>query len=74
MIYPIGKSFSFASLTARQIGNPRLTNLKTCACALINFAYKSVKHLNFLGSGAVRIFDGFVYDYFFDERIEHFSG
>ena len=54
--------------------NPRLTNSKTRVCVLINFTYESVKYLYFLRSGAVGIFDGFVYDYFLDERIEHFSG
>ena len=54
-------------------GKPRLTNLKTRVGVLINFAYESVKYFNFLGSGAVRIFNGFVYDYFLDERIEHFG-
>ena len=52
----------------------RLTNLKTCVCVLINFTYKSVKYFNFLGYGAVRVFDGFVYDYFLDERIKHLGG
>ena len=56
------------------MATPRLTNLKTCVCVLINFTYKSVKYFNFLGSGAVRIFDGFVYDYFFDESVKHLSG
>lgn len=37
--------------------NPRLTNLKTCVCALINFTYESVKYFNFLGSCTIGIFD-----------------
>ena len=53
---------------------PRLTNLKTCVCVLINFTYESVKYFNFLSSCAVRIFDGFVYDYFLDESVKHLSG
>ena len=53
---------------------PRLTNLKTCVCVLINFTYESVKYFNFLRSGAVGIFDGFVYDYFLDESVKHLSG
>ena len=56
------------------MGKPRLTNLKTLVCVLINFTYESVKYFNLLGSGAVRIFDSFVYDYFFDESVKHLSG
>ena len=43
---------------------PRLTNLKTRACVLINFSYKSVNYLYFLGSCTIGIFCCFVYDYF----------
>ena len=56
------------------MGNPRITNLKTLICVLINFAYESVKYFNFLGSGAVRIFCRFVYYNLLDERIERFEG
>ena len=58
----------------RKKGVTRLTNLKTCVCVLINFAYESVKYFNFLGSGAVGIFDDFVNNNLFDERVEHFGG
>ncbi len=50
---------------------PRLTNLKTCVCALINFAYESVKYLYFLSSGAVMIFNYFMHDYLFNQRVKH---
>ena len=53
---------------------PRLTNLKTCVCVLINFAYESVKYFDFLGSCTVGIFYSFVYDYFFDESVKHLGG
>ena len=52
---------------------PRLTNLKTHVCVLINFAYELVKYFNFLGSDAVRIFYSFVYDNLFNQRVEHFG-
>ena len=45
-----------------------------CVWILINFTHESVKHFYFLGSVAVGIFDCFVYDYFLDERVEHFGG
>ncbi len=55
------------------LGLSRLTNLKTRACILINFTYESVKYFNFLGSGAVGIFDCLMNNNFFNESIEHFS-
>ena len=63
----------FASLIARWRGEPCLTNLKTCVCVSINFTYESIKHFNFLNPGAVGIFNGFVYDNLFNQRIEHFG-
>ncbi len=52
---------------------PHLTNLKTCVCVLINFTYKSVKYLYFLGSGAIGIFDCLMNNNFFNQCIEHFG-
>ena len=52
---------------------PRLTNLKTRVCVLINFTYESVKYFNFLSSDTVGIFNCLMNNNFFNERIEHFG-
>ena len=66
-------TFKFASLIVRRMGNPRLTNIKTQICVLINFTYESVKYLYFLSSGAARVFCFFVNNNLFDERVKHFG-
>ena len=67
-VFPVPFSVCEAPKAPRR-GDPRLTNLKTCVCVLINFTYESVKYLYFLGSGAVGIFDCLMNNNFFNERI-----
>ena len=57
----------------RQIGETPFNKLKDVRLCFNQFYLRIGKIFNFLGSGAVGIFYSFVYDYLFNQRVEHFS-